>query len=175
MDEKRGATQVSWGARINTWVRHDARDCPDWFNRTHRERWVQKGLIVWQVESQHMIRLSATHALRLLEDLRNDDAWTEQGVVIGEPVTRLALDEPEQKGEPALWNPIRLSPSQTNAVLRLLERNQARLRKISEEEDKGAARALGRAFRLILRFDRRPKGKQDTRKDQSTTHAKTSS
>jgi hypothetical protein len=165
MDEEHSATQVSWGARINTWVRHDARDCPDWFNRTHRERWVQKELIVWQVESQHVIRLSTTHALRLLKDLRNDDAWTEQGIVIGAPVTRFALDEPEQKGEPALWNPIRLSPSQTEAVLRLLERNQARLRKISEEEEKDAARALGRAFRLILNYDRRPKDKPDTHKD----------
>jgi hypothetical protein len=112
-----------------------------------------------------MIRLSATQALRLLDDLRNDDAWTEQGIVIGEPVTRLALDEPEQEGEPALWNPIRLSPSQTKAVLRLLESNQARLRKISEEEEKDAARALGRAFSLILKFDRRPKDKLYTRKD----------
>jgi hypothetical protein len=34
-----------------------------------------------------MIRLSATHALRVLDDLRSDDAWTEQGTVIGELVT----------------------------------------------------------------------------------------
>jgi hypothetical protein len=165
MDEERSASQVSWGARINTRVHNDPSDCPDWFDPTHRDKWVQKGLVVWQSETRHVSRLSPTHALRVLEDLRNDDAWNGQGIVIGEPVTRLALDQPEQKGEPALWNPIRLSPSQTKAVLRLLERNQARLREISEEEEKDAARALGRAFRLLLKYDRRPKDKLDTRKD----------
>ena len=107
-----------------------------------------------------MIRLSAMHALRVLDDLRSDDAWTEQGIVIGEPVTRLALDEPERKPEPALWNPICLSPSQTKAVLRLLERNKAKLNGMSEEEEKEVSEALSRVYSRLFRLaDREERSK----------------
>jgi hypothetical protein len=113
---------------------------------------VQKGLIVWQRETQHIIRLSATQALQILDDLRQDDAWTEQGIVIGEPVTRIVLYEPERKPEPALSNRIHLSPSQTKAVLRLLERNEARLKEMSKEEEGERSRAIGRAYRYLVRL-----------------------
>jgi hypothetical protein len=85
-----------------------------------------------------------------IDDLHRDDAWTEEGIVIGEPDIRISPNDPERKSEPALWNPIQLSPSQTKAVLRLLERNEARLRGISEKEEEERSRALGRAYRYVL-------------------------
>jgi hypothetical protein len=44
-----------------------------------------------QPRHPHIIRLSATKALQILDILRADDAWTKQGIVIGEPVTRIML------------------------------------------------------------------------------------
>ena len=152
MDEEHNASQVSWGARFNTRVRHDASDCPAWAKPLDRDRWVQQGLVVWQQETQRMIRLSATKALALLEDLRCDDAWTEQGIVIGEPITRIPLGGSEQEPGEALWNPIRLSPRQTKAVLELLLRHEAKLRKMSAEEEELRARTLGKVYRLLLRL-----------------------
>ena len=165
MDENRGATQVSWGARINTCMRNDAKDRPSWVKPVDRHRWVKRGLVVWQQETQHIIRLSAARALRFLDELRCDDAWTEQGIVVAEPVTRIRLKEPEPKPEQVLWNPIHLSPSQTTAVHRLLERNEGKLNEMREQEEKEVSEAWGRVFRLIMEFDRHSKDKLDTRKD----------
>jgi transposase len=150
MDEDRGATQVSWGARIDTSVRHDARDCPDRTNPADRKRWAQTGLIVWQNQTQRITRLSATHTMQLLDDLRTDDEWTEEGITIGEPVPRIPPEGLEPKPEPAHHNPIHLSPRQTKVLLRLLGRNETWLSEVSEEEERERSRALGRAYRLVL-------------------------
>jgi hypothetical protein len=98
---------------------------------------VQKGLIVWQEEAQHIIGLFATYALQILDDLRGDDTLTEIGIAIGEPVTRVPLEGPERTPQPALDNPIHLSPRQTNTLLRLRVRNEKRLASMSEEERNG--------------------------------------
>ena len=71
---------------------------------------------------------------------------------MGEPVARISLNDPEQKPEPVLSNPIHLSPSQTKAVLRLLDRNEARLKEMSEKEEEERSRASGRAYRYVLRL-----------------------
>jgi len=152
MDEEHSESQVSWGARFNARVRHDASDCPAWARPVDRDRGIQQGLVVWQQETQHIIRLSATQALALLDNLRSDDAWTEQRMVIGEPITRIPLGGPEQEPEEVLWNPIRLSPSQTKAVLELLVRNEATLRKMSKEEEELRAETLGKVYRMLLRL-----------------------
>jgi hypothetical protein len=122
MDEEHSASQVSWGARINTRERQDETDCPAWVRPADRDRWVQKGLIVWQKEVQHIIRLSASQGVQLLDGLRTDDEWPEEGITIGEPVTRIPLKGPEPRPEPALYNPIGLSPRQTKSLLRLLRK-----------------------------------------------------
>jgi hypothetical protein len=152
MDEERSTSQVSWGARINTRVRHDARACPDRANPVDRKRWAQTGLIVWKNQTQRITRLSATHAMQFLDDLRTDDEWTEEGITIGEPVPRIPLEGLEPKPEPALHNPIHLSPRQPKVLLRLLGRNETWPSEVSEEEERERSRALGRAYRLILDY-----------------------
>jgi hypothetical protein len=103
--------------------------------------------------------------VQLLDDLRSNDAWKEQGLTIGQPVTRIPLKGPEPKPELVLHNPIQLSPRQTKSLLRLLERNEKRLEKISEEEVKKGSRALGRAYRLILEYVPPSKAESDTPED----------
>jgi hypothetical protein len=70
MDDEHSACQVSWGARINTRKRQDKKDCPAWANPAEREQWTQRGVIVWQEETQHIIRLSATNAIQILDNHR---------------------------------------------------------------------------------------------------------
>lgn len=112
-----------------------------------------------------MIRLPATQTMELLDDLRTDDQWTEEGITLGEPITRIPLKGPEPRPEPALYNPIGLSPGQTKSLLRLLEKNEKRLARIGEEEMEKGPRALGRAYRLILRYSERSKKESDTHED----------
>ena len=164
MEEEHIGGQVAWGARFNARVRHDASDCPAWAKPLDRDRWVQQGLVVWQQKTQHMVSLSATQALALLDSLRTDDAWTEKGIVIGEPSTRIPLEGPKQEPEEALWNPIRLSPSQTSAIFGLLVRNEETLRKMSKKEEELRGRTLGKVYRLLLRLAKE--------KDRSRTEVK---
>ena len=155
MDDAHSASQVSWGARINTHQRYDERDCPAWATQPDRDAWVQEGLIVWQEETRHLVRLSATHALQILDHLRSEDAWKEEGMVVGEPVTRLVLGKPEQEPEPSLHHPIHLSPRQTRVLLRLLERNEASLEKLREQEEKERSRALSKVYGILAELARR--------------------
>ena len=113
MDDERATSQVSWGARVNARFSCDRGDCPGWFKPLDREKWAKEGLVVWHRESQHVVHLSATSAVHLLDELRSDEAWMAQGIVIGEPATRLVPGEPEREPGSALLYPIELSPSQT--------------------------------------------------------------
>jgi hypothetical protein len=168
MDEEHSASQVSWGARINTCERYDATDCPDWANPADRERWTQKGLIIWQKETRHVIRLSATHAMQLLDGLRSDDACTEKGITIGEPVARISVEGLDRKPRPGLWNPIHLSPRQTKVLIRLLERNLGRLEDMREQEDKERDRARDELARILAKMYLRFRAKQARTEDSST-------
>ena len=67
MDEERSASQVSWGARINSGWSYEIKDFPDWANPRQREQWAKKGLILWEYDSRVILRLSATQALALLD------------------------------------------------------------------------------------------------------------
>jgi hypothetical protein len=70
MNEERSASQVSWSARINPRERCDTSDCSAWANPARSEIWTQRGLIVRQEETQHIIRLSATNAIQILDNHR---------------------------------------------------------------------------------------------------------
>jgi hypothetical protein len=93
--------------------------------------------------------LSATQAIALLEHLRADDSSQQDGVVVGQPATRLVVGEPEQEPETVLVNQMRLSPSRAKLLLRLLEKHEAQLRETSEEEQKERRRRLWGAYRLV--------------------------
>jgi hypothetical protein len=115
-----------------------------------QESWNKSGLIVWEAKSKKVARPSATEALSVLEHLRTDNAWTEHGVVVGEPTTRIVLGEPERKPEPSLLNPINVSPRQTKLLLQLLEKYEPRLVQMSEEEEEERGRRLWNAYRILL-------------------------
>jgi hypothetical protein len=61
--EEANACQVSWGAHVNTKWRYKAKDYPAWANRAQQESWTKTRLVVWEAESQRIVRLSAAEAL----------------------------------------------------------------------------------------------------------------
>jgi hypothetical protein len=168
MNEERSASQVSWGARVNTRWSREVKDFPDWANPHQREKWAKKGLILWESESQVVLRLSATQALQLLDHFHTEDDWREEGIVLGEKVARLALGKPEQEPEEILINQIHLPPARSRGLLKLLERNKARLEKLREQEEEERKRARARVSRILLELAQRTEEESDTPEDQST-------
>ena len=122
MDEEHSASQVSWGARINTRERQDETDCPAWVKPGDQHTWVRKGIIIWQAETKHIVRLSASSALKILEGVGSNDAWKERGIVVTGHCIRPTQDNDGYGYESAPYNPIHLSPRQTESLLRLLEK-----------------------------------------------------
>lgn len=73
-------------------------------------------------------------------------------MILGEPLTRVLLDEPGRTPEPALDNPIPMSPLQTKTLLRLLESNEAQLREMKEEEEKVVSQALHSVYSGLFKL-----------------------
>ena len=167
MDEEHSASRVSWGALVNSRWSHQVKDFPDWANPYQREKWAKKGLILWESESQVVLRLSATQALQVLDHLHTVDAWEEEGIVVGEPVTRLTVGKPEHEPEEVLINQIHLPSARARGLLRLLERNKAKLERLREEEEERKS-AWARVVRILLELAERTEEGSDTPEDQST-------
>jgi hypothetical protein len=168
MQEDQGASVVAWGAHVNSRWRYEVKGFPDWANPRQREQWAKKGLILWEYESRVILRLSATQALELLDHLHTEDAWKEDGIVLGEPVTRLVVGKPEQEPEKVLINQMHLPPTRSRRLLGLLERNKARLEKLREEEEEERKRALARVSKILLGLAQRAEEDSDTPDDQPT-------
>jgi hypothetical protein len=152
MDSEHQSSAPSWGARISFSRGDGAQGYPAPRSPDKREK---QGLVIWKGDEPRL-RLSATQAIALLEHLHADSTWQQDGIVAGEPVTRLVL--PKRKGEPVpepetvLVNQMQLTPRRTEMLARLLEKHEAQLREMSEEEYNERGRALGRAYRLILNY-----------------------
>lgn len=144
-----------WGVRINTPRRRGGRDCPPWANSLQREKWEDRGLVIWDHRSHQIARLTATQALQLLDELQADGGWKQHGIVVGEPVTEISLDDPQQKARSVLINQINLSATQSQELFDVLQRNDTVLRQMSEEEERERQRRLGAVYRLLLNLARR--------------------
>jgi len=139
-----------FGMRINRGRLHATRGCPDWANQLQREKWEERTLVLWDHESHQITGLSATQALHVLNHLRTNDDWKQQGVVIGEPVTRLSIDDPTREPEEVLINQIDLSPAQVQELFNLLRENETMLKEQSEQEEREQKRALFQAYDFLL-------------------------
>jgi hypothetical protein len=159
MENQGDRTEPTWGARINTGRFGSQGGCPSWANRLQREKWEERGLVLWDHQAQQITQLSATQTLRILEYLRADDGWKQQGIIVGEPATRLVLDDPEREPEDVLIDQIGLRVSRVQELLELLEANEADLREIAEAEEKERGRLLGKVYAHIIEIGRRNKEK----------------
>jgi hypothetical protein len=120
-----------------------------------REKWEEQGVVIWDHEAQEITRLTATQALRILDQLRTRTDWKQQGVIVGEPATRISLDNPGEKPQKVLVNQIRLDATQVQGLLDLLQNNEEILQQMSEAEEKESRRRLSAVYDILLKCARR--------------------
>jgi hypothetical protein len=142
--------EPSWGVRINRRGLHRAKDCPRWASPLQREKWEKWGLILWDHKSHQVTRLSATQALQVLDYLHTNDDWKQQGVIMGEPATRLSIDDPTREPEEVLVDQMDLGPVQVQELFDLLKNNEPVLRELSEQEEKEQGEALRQVYNILL-------------------------
>jgi hypothetical protein len=146
--------------RINS-TEYGPKDYPSWATSAQRKEWRERGLIVWDDNIQQVARMRATHALQLLEYLRTNDEWKSQGITMGEPATRLTLEDPDRDPEVVLTNPIELNTIQSQDLFDYLENNEARLRELVEIEEKEGRTALAKVYGYIIERGRRKKAEEE--------------
>lgn len=146
--------ELSWGAQLNTEWRRVSKDCPSWATPRQREKWDERGLIIWDREAEQTTWLSPTATLRLLNQLRATDDWKEHGLVVGEPAVGFSLDDPERKPYRTLIDEMSLSPERLRVILELLERHEGSLEKLSEEQEADRRRRISQAYDIILKSGR---------------------
>jgi hypothetical protein len=110
------ADQPPRGAKVNTsgYGRMPS-DHPAWAGRAQQETWRSGVLVIWDHELRRIIGLSAQQALKLLAHLQASEDWRQEGVVLGAPMTRFVLGQPDRPPEPVLSDPIRLSPKYSSS------------------------------------------------------------
>ncbi|HEY44943.1 MAG TPA: hypothetical protein G4O11_13265 [Anaerolineae bacterium] len=158
VQEKEGVTMCNndeqndhlWGARINKHGRYGTSDCPKWANPREREKWEERGLILWDHESEQITRLWAGQALQLLEHFRTTDDWKQHGVIVGEPATVLYINDPEKEPEDVLDCQFELNPIRAQEVFDLLQKNEATLEEMNEREEEERSRALNNCYKILF-------------------------
>jgi hypothetical protein len=149
MNSQKEQGDSSKGMRVNSrWL--GTQDYPSWATRLQREKWTKQGLILWDSEARRVTRLSATQAIHVLDCLSTDDDWQTHGITVGEPATRLSLDDPDREPEQVLTNEISLTAVQSQELFVLLQSNQETLEKLSEREEEEISRALHEAYCILF-------------------------
>lgn len=136
------------GAKVN--VGHGTSDHPAWASRWQQQTWRSGVLVLWDHDLQCIIGLSAGQALGLLSHFQSSEDWRQDGVVLGRPMTRLVLGQPDRPPEPVLADQIPFSPAETATLLDLLRSREAVLQEMAEAEEVDKRRRLGQVYTLLL-------------------------
>jgi hypothetical protein len=96
MQESYAEDETLWSARVNTEWRRISRDCPPLATTRQREKWDERGLVLWDHEVKQSTWLSPTTTLRLLKQLRTTDGWRKYGLNVGESAAQRWLNGPER-------------------------------------------------------------------------------
>ena len=147
MESEYESSAPSWGARINFSRQPMAQACS-----APRSYYEEQGLLIW--EGERRVSLSAEQAIALLEHLREDNTWQQNGIVVGEPISWMVGPKgkrhPWPEASTALVNQIHLPPSRASVLLELLVESEAQLKGLAEEEQEDAARARHRVYSYLL-------------------------
>ena len=142
--------EKEWGIRLNESVWNPVKDWPEWANRSQRDSWTQMGVILWSKETRTITRLKGRHALAILAQLRDNPEPLQQGCVVGEPAWEISLNNPGDKGKPALANEMVLSPKQIVTLFDWLEQEEEVLKQMAKEEEAERKRRLAQAFDVLF-------------------------
>jgi hypothetical protein len=138
-----------WGIRLNT-RQASYNDYPAWSNRTQREKWNKRGLTLWDEAQQQITYLRGTQALEVLNALHEGDAWRERGITVGEPTTRINLDDPDKPPQVVLTHQISLNAAQTQELLDYLDHHEAELKRLGDQEEKEQRKVLTNVYTILL-------------------------
>jgi hypothetical protein len=107
-DMEQYQSEGTWGVHLNISISKQYRNvrCPSWASSAQRDHWKECGVVVWDETSQTVTRLWAEQALYLLRYLLQEYTWQDPCITIGEPATRLSLDDPQQPPQEVLINQI---------------------------------------------------------------------
>ena len=150
----------SWGAHINpTGYEEFSPTYPEWLNPHQKHEWRDRGLVIWNATTQVVTHLYANYALRILETMKDTDAWKTDGYVIGSPVYRMSFsdttDERLEKKELekdgwVLTNNISLSFKQVEELLKFLVSEEHALILTAADDDKDVREACAMVVELIV-------------------------
>ena len=104
-------TGTTWGMRFNEYPNYHRvgkgqkpEGCPEWLESHKIQTWQEQGLVIWNNSDRKLESLRGTETLRLLSELKSEDAWKSNGVSITHLVHRFELNLPSckkrKKGEP---------------------------------------------------------------------------
>jgi hypothetical protein len=143
----------TWGAKVTTSRMHRgfAAECPQWATKRQRARWYHHGVHIWDHLTQNLAYLPPDHALIILDRLRNDTAWQQQGTTVGNTAIQCAPDQPTLDGPMIFTSSLPLDPTQTQQLVTLLMANESDLRETSVQGWEAAWRQAGRAVLALLR------------------------
>lgn len=139
----------AWGMRFNVNI-YQFKDYPKWCTRLQRDKWDQSGLILWDERQQQVTKLSGAQAFKLLTFLQDNEIWQEDGITVGEPVTVLTLDDPEQPPRPDLANQISFVPAQCRELLTYLTSYQEQIKALAKREDDERGHILADVYTFLL-------------------------
>lgn len=163
MDTTDDHSFAKWGVKINAGAgAYHAKDFPAWANHRQRDDWRSPGVVIWSEEHQQVTRMSAGHAIQLLEQLRSTDDWRESGITVGEPVVRLKLpgtsrsgkgqpaqEPPASKPEHVLINTIALTGPQSQHLFTELRAFEGDLQRLAKADDQARSDALAQAYEYL--------------------------
>jgi len=82
----------TWGIHINGWSNQSGTpNFPEWAKPFQKNKWQERGVVIWDEQTQQITRCQAGQMLKVLQDLKAIDAWKQDGYVVGVPAYRIVL------------------------------------------------------------------------------------
>lgn len=133
--------ESTWGIRLNE--KHHSKfdiEAPDWAKDDPGLTWYAEGIVVWDETKKTVINLNFWYAMTLLEHLRGDPKWKEQGQDVSEEKIQFSIpirkrrrskSAPPEEAPPMengkIITTLHLSPDQTQKLLSFLEQNERQI------------------------------------------------
>jgi hypothetical protein len=150
--------------------------CPTWANPRQREKWGERGVVLWDTASQTITRLWAAQALEALQIMRTSHDSEKQGLTVGEPAISVSLKEPNAKPQHVLTDQMVLSPDRARLFREWLVTQESVLTTMAQADEEHEARVFSQLYDMILSWPvtKKPEGKSDetiSAPNQSSTEA----
>ena len=106
---------------------------------------------MWDDDTCVLTHLTANEAVKILDHLRNDATWKQNGLTLGEPAISASYGDSDSKARDVLVYSIALAPLQVHQLSELLLANETTLRKMADTEKRACDEALARFLQLLIR------------------------